>query len=795
MPQRGTVRYKIAVSVGFGIAGFLANLFTFTLVFRDYKVAMVWGLIFPLIIALSWGWKFGLLSALAGGAQSLWLLWGPTNGYVAFLFVPTFTLWIVWHGYFALKRESEDAKWWMNMYVIEMPFRLLTTLNLLFPSRWLVTSNPPSWGWTDALTTAPLEFSIFVAIKQIVEAYVLLLAADVLLHLRSVRRFMKLDPDVDQQDTGYIISLFLLIGCLFWVSDSLFSSLFTPGVEFSASFVLDVPRAHLFTRITFLVAFLGVGLATARIMRSQRLAAAQLSEAKEEAEDRETFFRALVRAIPDPVWLKDVHGTYLLCNSEVERLLGATEREIVGKTDFDLINPEVAEEFRQHDLAAIDLPPDEKFRVTHSNFVASDGNKQVRETVKTAMRGTRGELIGVLGVSRDVTDRVALEAQLAQVQRLDSMGRLAGGIAHDLNNMLTVILFSSEMALEQLAEGDNLAEGGSLAEGIRSIKTAAERSSLLTGQLLAFARKQPIVPRTLNLNTVITDSLTMMTRLLGENIVVTTRLADDLWPVTADAAQLEQVLTNLFVNARDAIGGIGEITIETANAPGSHNDSTGAEGDFVKLTVTDTGCGMDAETQTRIFEPFFSTKESGVGSGLGLATVWGIVAQNKGLVEVVSEPGEGSSFTVFLPRSADKPARTPEGQTIRRSSALANPVGTESILIVEDQTNVLTVATAMLERLGYEVVGFTNPKEALEALPQLEAIDLLLTDVVLPEMNGREVAEAVAAFNPNIRCLFMSGYTADVLAPHGVLDDGVNLIDKPFTIGTLSQKVREVLDT
>lgn len=791
MPQRGTVKYQIVVSVLFGMAGFVTNLFALTFTFREYKVAMVYGLIFPLVIALSWGWKFGLLSALAGGTQSLWLLWGPRNGWVAFLFVPTFTLWILWHGYFAQKRASPDAKWWMNVYIIEVPFRTLTTLNLLFPCRWLVEANPPGWIWTDALTTAPLEFSIFVALKQIVEAYVLLLAADVLLNLRSFRRFMKLPPVADQGSTGFVISLFILFGCLFWVVDSFIGSLFNPDVPFSGSFVLDVPRTDLFARVTFLVAFLGVGFVTARIMRSQRQGALALGAAKEEAENREMFLRTLLRAIPDPVWLKDPNGIYLLCNSEVERLVGAKESDIVGKTDLDLLDPAVAAEFHQHDLAAIELGPDQRLKVTHSNFVAHGGHKQIRETIKTAMRDTRGDLIGVLGVSRDVTERVSLEAQLAQAQRLDSIGRLAGGIAHDLNNMLMVILFHSETALEGFAEEDPAAQG------IRNIKTAAERSSLLTGQLLAFARKQNIAPRVIDLNSVVEDSLTMIRSLIGENITITTRFAEDLWPVKADSAQLQQVLANLLVNARDSISESGTITIETANVARPKGDrSGGTPGDFVRLTVTDTGCGMDAETQAHIFEPFYTTKAVGLGSGLGLATVFGIVAQNNGHLEVSSEPGEGSSFMVFLPRhhdeAGDSDHHSPDHD---RRSLSGHASGTESILLVEDEPNVLQVTTGMLKRLGYEVFGFSSPDEALAALPGLGSVDLLLTDVVMPGMNGREVADAVTALNPQIRCLFMSGYTADVLAPHGVLDDEVHLIDKPFTLRTISEKIREVLDS
>jgi nitrogen-specific signal transduction histidine kinase len=383
-------------------------------------------------------------------------------------------------------------------------------------------------------------------------------------------------------------------------------------------------------------------------------------------------------------------------------------------------------------------------------------------------------------------EHARLEQQLRQAQKMEAVGRLAGGVAHDFNNLLTVIKGYSEVAL---CEIPNDAPVHSL---LQEIHTAGERAAELTRQLLAFGRKQVMAPRFLSLNEVVSCFAGMLRRIVREDIELLTRLAPDLGTALADPGQIEQVVMNLVVNARDAMPEGGRITITTANVdmvPSAGNDLQVRSGPCVMLAVSDTGCGMDEETKRLIFEPFFTTKETGKGTGLGLATVYGIVRQSGGWVSVDSEPGKGSSFKVFLPRVNEQPM--PVGQAPAQADQSA---GHETILLVEDQDAVRKLFGTALKARGYTVLTASNGPEAL-ALPddELRAVDLLLSDVVMPDMSGIELAKRVKVMLPNVRVLLMSGYTPDELAPDSVLGRGVTCLMKPFSPAQLTTKVREVL--
>ena len=371
---------------------------------------------------------------------------------------------------------------------------------------------------------------------------------------------------------------------------------------------------------------------------------------------------------------------------------------------------------------------------------------------------------------------------------MESVGRLAGGVAHDFNNMLSVIIGNTDMAQEEVEPGLPLYEN--LAE----IRKAADRSANLARQLLAFARKQTVSPKVIDLNETVSGMTNMLRRLIGEDIDLVWVPGDTVWQIKMDPSQIDQVLANLCVNARDAIADVGNITIETGSAVFDeaycidHPDF--APGDYILLAVSDNGCGMDAHTLENIFEPFFTTKEIGKGTGLGLAMVYGIVKQNNGFVNVYSEPEYGTTFRIYLPRYQAESALSPK-TTIETSSGQ----GYETILLVEDEPAILNMTTKMLEKIGYHVMAARTPGEAIRlAQESIVEISLLLTDVVMPEMNGRDLAKAILTLFPNLRCLFMSGYTANVIAHHGVLDKGVNFIQKPFSREQLGKKIRESLD-
>jgi two-component system, cell cycle sensor histidine kinase and response regulator CckA len=383
--------------------------------------------------------------------------------------------------------------------------------------------------------------------------------------------------------------------------------------------------------------------------------------------------------------------------------------------------------------------------------------------------------------------RDSAEAALMQAQKMEAVGRLAGGVAHDFNNMLNVILGYAGLGMSRLDLRDPLYRH------LKQIEKAAQRSADLTRQLLAFSRKQIVAPRIINLNEVVLDQKNMLGRMIGEDITFMFIPGAGLWKIRMDRSQVDQILANLVVNARDAIEGVGTITIETENvildAAYAQDHLYASPGEYVMLSVSDTGAGMDAETREHIFEPFFTTKEKGKGTGLGLSTVYGIVKQNEGIVHVYSEKGIGTSFKVYLPSS--------QGASDTKVEAIQHPVltGTETVLVVEDEKQLLGLVADILEQYNYTVLAAETPLEAIRMAQHYDGrIHLLLTDVIMPEMNGRELEIRIKSSAPDIKTLFMSGYTANVIVNRSVLKPGVAFLQKPFTPTALAEKVREVLD-
>ena len=386
-------------------------------------------------------------------------------------------------------------------------------------------------------------------------------------------------------------------------------------------------------------------------------------------------------------------------------------------------------------------------------------------------------------------ERERLQSQLAQSQKMESVGRLAGGVAHDFNNMLGVILGYTEMALEGVPKDQPLYEG------LLEIRKATDRSADLTRQLLAFARKQTISPRVLDLNETVEGMLKMLRRLIGEQVNLEWLPGPGAGQVKMDPSQIDQILVNLCVNARDAIGERGDIRIETGSATLGEEKCAGREGavpgEYLRLKVEDTGCGMDAETLAHAFEPFYTTKKLGSGTGLGLATVHGIVRQNKGFIEVSSEPGKGTTFEIYLPRFSERAAPEPAAS----EPAASAPAGA-TVLLVEDEPAIMNMVRNLLVRQGYRVLSASSPTKAIEIAGRHgETIDLLLTDMVMPEMNGRDLARNLPSLHPQLRCLFMSGHSDEMLAKQGIIDPGVQFIQKPFTMKGLLAKVAEAMNS
>ena len=497
--------------------------------------------------------------------------------------------------------------------------------------------------------------------------------------------------------------------------------------------------------------------------------------------ESEARLRVLVEQLPAVLWTVDKDLRFTSCVGAGLTRLGLKPNQVVGMSLFEYFDT-----------------PDQTFLpiAAHRRAVAGEpvtfhvewkGGSYACHA--EPLRDAEGRVHGAICMSLDVTDRKQLEEQLRQAQKMEAVGRLAGGIAHDFNNLLMVIQGYADLLLDRLPEGD------ALRRNAEQIQMAGQRATSLTRQLLAFSRKQMLAPKILNVHSVVSDMEKILRRLIGEDIQLETASPADLWLVKADRSQIEQVIMNLAVNARDAMPTGGRLTIETGNveldSSFTHHSIVLAPGKYVMLAVTDNGCGMDAKTQAHIFEPFFTTKEKGKGTGLGLATVYGIVKQSGGYVWVYSEPGRGTSFKIYLPRieeEAYQPAkeRQPQSKVTQR--------GSETVLLVEDEDGVRQLAREYLEASGYTVIEAADGHAALELVARTAGpIHLLMTDVVMPSVSGRELAERIEKLRPGIKVLYMSGYTDQAVVHHGILESDAVLLQKPFTLATLAEKLREIL--
>jgi len=512
----------------------------------------------------------------------------------------------------------------------------------------------------------------------------------------------------------------------------------------------------------------------------------ELREAKGRAALRatEASYTALVQHAPIGIYRSSPDGRFLAVNAALVRMLGHDSAADV--LALDLARDVYADPAERDRLLARDSYTEHDYDEVEATWKRKDGRLLTLQLNVRVARDAVGRVEYYETFVRDLTDQRRLQEQLVQSQKMEAVGRLAGGIAHDFNNLLTVITSYSDLLLEDLAPTDPMRQD------VEQVRHAADGAAALTRQLLAFSRQQVLAPRVVNLSAVVQSVEKMLRRVIGEDVELVTSLAPDLGAVKADVGQLEQVLMNLAVNARDAMPTGGKLTLETGNV--EHDPDYAREQEaspvrrFVMLAVSDTGIGMDEATKARIFEPFFTTKEPGKGTGLGLATVYGIVRQSGGFIWVYSEPGRGTTFKIYLPE-VDAPPDAAGG------AATELPRGTETVLLVEDAAAVRAAVRQVLERQGYTVLEAPHGNAALALATAHEGpIHLLLTDVVMPGLSGRQVADQLKQLRPDTRVLYASGYTDDAVVRHGVLEAGIAYLQKPFTTGGLARKVREVLD-
>jgi len=527
----------------------------------------------------------------------------------------------------------------------------------------------------------------------------------------------------------------------------------------------------------------------------RRKVAQKVSEAEKAAAEKkesEETFRSIIQNSPMGIYLyrleTDNRLVFFGANPAADRMIGVNHSAFIGRTIEDIFPPLAKTEIPERYRRAARFGESWHTELVDYNYGGISGAFEVY-AFQIAEGETAVMFNEITARKQAEEERERLQDQLAQAQKMESVGRLAGGVAHDFNNMLGVILGYAELAMEEIDASHPLYDE------LREIRKAADRSADLTRQLLAFARKQPIQPRLLDINATVEGLLKMLKRLIGENVELVWRPCGDLPPVLMDGSQIDHMLTNLCLNARDSIAGTGKITITTGLAkPGGDDLAAHPEcsaGDYVQLTVSDTGCGMDQKTLARLFEPFFTTKEMGKGTGLGLATVYGIVRQNRGFINVDSQPGQGTEFRICLPVVG--------GEAAHRSAAggaAMQAAGGAAVLLVEDESSILKLGGRMLRRLGYKVLEAESAGKALRVAREYEGkIDLLITDLVMPGMNGRDLADQIRKMMPETRVLFTSGYTAGTLDGEASMSaDEINFLPKPFSMKTLSARIRETLD-
>jgi PAS domain S-box-containing protein len=517
----------------------------------------------------------------------------------------------------------------------------------------------------------------------------------------------------------------------------------------------------------------------AKEVKERKVAEVEASKAKE-------YLDSILNGIADPIFVKDEKHVWTTLNDAFCNLFNWSRDDLIGKSDYHVFPKEQADVFWAHD--------DKVMASNESDFneeeILVKGKNRTISTIKSSFINPETGKRNIVGTIRDISKEIRLKEQLKEAQAMESLGRLAGGVAHDYNNALGAIIGFTELAIE---DASNTASFDSAAINIslKEVLTAAEHAANITRQLLTFARKQPISPEKINLNESIEQTLKMLRRLIGENIELTFSPTGGLWDVKMDPLQVKQILANLSMNARDAIRGSGKITIETGMIVFTEDDCSAlgdyAPGEFVTLSISDTGCGIHKDVQKDIFTPFFTTKDVDLGNGLGLPMVYGIVKQNNGFINVYSEPEIGTTIKIYLRKHSEESEVAKEGELC--------PLGNnKTILLVEDNIGILKFLQKVLSGYGYKVLAASSPLAAINiANAHSENIKLLVSDVIMPYMNGRELSDKLRISHPEIKIMFMSGYPADVIMKEGVLDKGVNFLQKPFAIKDLATSIQKAL--
>ncbi len=729
----------------------------------------------PVLAAMAYGWRGGLIAGFPWGVAYHFILF-PANGWANVAATAYFLTWYAMIGWASSERGRKPGFWNSPHFVLLASMGVLYFLfTQLFPFAYRF--NPAPWNGAAWFSSRPHEVLHAIAIKEAVQVAIVLSLSNALLLCHSVRRLLGLELRPEARENGRVVLLSVSGGLALWVVLMVIEhALLREPVP---SLVVDL---KLHETLALLVILAGSLISGAQICGyMERRLASEDALRMNERNYREIFDSSI-----DALFIHDLDGRIVDVNGRMLSMFGYTRAEalLLSVEDVSLGQPPYSnvEAMALIRKAFSEGPQFFEWRVKRRNGEVFWSDVALRSC-------SIGGQPRVIASVRDIDYRKSLEEQLAQAQKLESIGRLAGGIAHDFNNHLTVMIGCVDLVCQRRGLDDYARRH------LKEASKAAHRAGTLTKQLLAFSRRELINPELLDLNEVAEDLKRMLARLIGEDLQLKASLSPGMELVMADRGQLEQIIMNLSVNARDAMpeGGVLEIStaMEEADASRCERVPGLAPGRYAVLSVSDTGCGISEDVKQRMFEPFFTTKPVGKGTGLGLSIVYGAVKQNQGCIEVASELGKGTTFKIYFP-----PA--PAQESVESGEAAASEAasrGAETVLLAEDDSVIRSYVMEVLEGLGYRVIPFADGASAAKWAESFEGrVDMLLSDVVMPGMNGRELAAKVLALKPGAKILFMSGYAEDVIATHGVLEKGVHLIAKPFTIDAISSKIRSVLD-
>lgn len=904
-------KYKFLVAIAFGLLGFCVNFYPLHFFIPPHKASLVVGLVFPMLISLSWGWRYGLISLILGmGGQTMWFLWVPINGWAPFVAIPVYNLWILWHGWCAEKKNT----WFANYYLAEIAFRIFNTIILYTIFRWVWQFNPSPWAPAVKLTTAPVAFVNFIAIKQFAEGLIIVLAAHVLLNFQVIQKVLLIDRK-RQVNTGYIISAFVLFGFVFWFiagfSDYLYSAnklqflLSHQNQSLAESLALQVPGYELFTRTLFILTCLVAGLVVAtyasRLKESeaakeeayqiinmsnsvaflwqnregwpvefvsdnvqrlfgysdkdfisgdisyvavihpedlQRVAdevaffsaqkeslffehepyriitknnevrwvsdsthirrddqgeithfqgivenITKRKEAEEQLKAKHEEWEKTFNSIPDIITLQDQNMRIVRANQAAYDFFEMASGDLIGAHCYDI--------FRGISAPCSDCPMVETIKdvKNHSAIIHHENMGKIFQVTSSPILDQNHEVQYLVHIAKDITEQKRIEEELFQAHKMEAIGTLAGGIAHDFNNILTAIVGYSEMAILDLPD-DSKAK-----RKIELVLKSGQRAADLVKQILTFSRKTDHKLEPLSPHLVIKEALKMLRSSMPTTIEFQVDIDKECGTIMADPTNIHQIIVNLCTNALHALEaekgmigvslqrvemGIDEIRGEPDVSPGP----------FIVLTVSDTGCGMDQDTLGRIFDPYFTTKELGKGTGLGLAVIHGIIRDYHGFIRVESHPGQGSSFSVYIPAL---PLETATSADTEKKGSL--PTGTERILVVDDEVMVVNLHRQILDQLGYQVSATTDSRDALQKIcADPDQFDLIITDQTMPHLTGGELAQEILKKRHDMPIIICTGYSS-VLPQEEALALGIKkYVRKPVDRRSLAHIVRQVLD-